>query len=363
MLRNGLLLCALLCVVGGTAHHKRVAERYMNDAKFRERLVKHIAEFPSAPITNGAPDFNCPNMVSQSVPTNVHSLRPGDIKVVAALGDSLTAGNGAGATNLLEVLLEYRGEAFSIGGDDDLSTRHFNPALFGQSYKIGATSVWDISYLNTGFPGDIAADLPGQAHDLVTRMQSHPDDVDMQNDWKLITLFIGANDICNYCVATDYFSAANYVRHIKEAVQFIYDNVPRVLLQIVSPLHVEIARQIDAAHPICDAAHILFECQCEFEHNVTDAQFSAVATAYEQPDGTPNLSLFAPDCFHFSGPLHSAVARILWNTMITPLGQKQKQFNLTNIDLPLNCPDPACPFIRTTKNSAQCSQFWTVPRD
>uniref|UniRef100_A0A4W5RXP6 Uncharacterized protein n=1 Tax=Hucho hucho TaxID=62062 RepID=A0A4W5RXP6_9TELE len=43
------------------------------------------------PITNWGSDFSCVALApSTSVPTSVHKLRPGDIKVVAALGDSNT---------------------------------------------------------------------------------------------------------------------------------------------------------------------------------------------------------------------------------------------------------------------------------
>lgn len=46
----------------------------------------------------------------------MHRLRPGDIDVIGALGDSLTAGNGALATNVLQVLIENKGVSWSIGG-------------------------------------------------------------------------------------------------------------------------------------------------------------------------------------------------------------------------------------------------------
>lgn len=42
----------------------------------------------------------------------VHKLKPGDINVVAAFGDSVTAGNGADADNLLEVVLNARGHSW-----------------------------------------------------------------------------------------------------------------------------------------------------------------------------------------------------------------------------------------------------------
>ena len=40
--------------------------------------------------------------------------------------------------------------------------------------------------------------MPAQANLLVERMKSEPG-VDFENDWKLITLFIGGNDLCDYC--------------------------------------------------------------------------------------------------------------------------------------------------------------------
>jgi hypothetical protein len=52
----------------------------------------------------------------------VHKLRPSDIEVVAALGDSLTAANGGKALTVVGVLTEYRGMSWSIGGDADLRT-------------------------------------------------------------------------------------------------------------------------------------------------------------------------------------------------------------------------------------------------
>lgn len=58
---------------------------------------------------------NINNTRSEKRPTSVHKLRPGDIDVVGAIGDSLTAGYGLLATNPLQVLLENRGISFSIG--------------------------------------------------------------------------------------------------------------------------------------------------------------------------------------------------------------------------------------------------------
>lgn len=48
-------------------------------------------------------------------PSSVHKLRPGDIDVVGAMGDSLIAGNGAMEEWALGTMIEYRGISWCIG--------------------------------------------------------------------------------------------------------------------------------------------------------------------------------------------------------------------------------------------------------
>lgn len=50
---------------------------------------------------------------SKIVPSSVHKLRPGDIDVIGAIGDSLTAANGVFAQDELQVALEGRGRKLS----------------------------------------------------------------------------------------------------------------------------------------------------------------------------------------------------------------------------------------------------------
>ena len=63
--------------------------------------------------------FNCPPLErSASTPTSVHMLRPSDIAVVGAMGNSLTAGFGVGAFNFTTIYsnpTDYRGLSWSAG--------------------------------------------------------------------------------------------------------------------------------------------------------------------------------------------------------------------------------------------------------
>lgn len=58
---------------------------------------------------------NVKKPLNQSSPKNVHTLRPADIDVVGAVGDSYTVGYGLVAVNVMDVLAETRGFSWSGG--------------------------------------------------------------------------------------------------------------------------------------------------------------------------------------------------------------------------------------------------------
>ena len=71
---------------------------------------------------------------SPSRPTNVHTIRLGDIDVVAAMGDSYTAGLGVFATNSLTFFSENRGVTALIG--KNTSVRKLNGGnIFGEMWN------------------------------------------------------------------------------------------------------------------------------------------------------------------------------------------------------------------------------------
>lgn len=65
--------------------------------------------------------FPCSNVTKSGMarslikPTSVHKLRPGDIDIVAAMGDSLVAANGAMEDWALGTMIENRGISWCIG--------------------------------------------------------------------------------------------------------------------------------------------------------------------------------------------------------------------------------------------------------
>ncbi|KAG7267277.1 hypothetical protein CRUP_015006 [Coryphaenoides rupestris] len=97
---------------------------------------------------------------------------------------------------------EYRGISLSMGGDKALETvttvpnilRKFNPELRGMSKGQGTRQTG----FNMAITGAMASSFPDQARRLIAKMKNTTA-VDFTNDWKLVTLFIGANDLCQYC--------------------------------------------------------------------------------------------------------------------------------------------------------------------
>ncbi|XP_048452631.1 phospholipase B1, membrane-associated [Rhincodon typus] len=64
----------------------------------------------------------------------------------------------------------------------------------------------------------------------------------------------------------------------------------------------------------------------------------------------PDVSYFAPDCFHLSRKFHMQMSRSLWNNMLQPVGKKSDFQDLT-ANISLSCPTQDQPFLRTFKNS------------
>ncbi|GMS85442.1 hypothetical protein PENTCL1PPCAC_7617, partial [Pristionchus entomophagus] len=354
----------------------------------------------------GAPGWSCEADLmrrSKTVPKTVHSLRPADIDIVAAMGDSLTAANGAGAEgeDALAIAIQYRGLTWSVGGDKSLDEhitvanilKKFNPDVFGYSIRTGSANVWETAHLNAGVPGAHSTWMLEQAQDLVRRMKEHPE-IDFANHWKMVHMFIGGNDVCSWCARGNKDADGDhYGASIREGLQYLKDNMPRTIVVVTGMIDMTLLRRVDSAHVICKDIHT-FECKCEQNATVTDAMLSGICNDYmvktqemqdsgefdtsddftmiiepylsttpdisRNPDGTPNMDFFAPDCFHFRAYGHAIVAKNLWNNMVQPVGGKTPA-NLTDNGEPLLCPEPsnvqACPFIRTTKNSDNCKTY------
>ncbi|XP_028828441.1 phospholipase B1, membrane-associated [Denticeps clupeoides] len=343
------------------------------------------------PITNWGSDFPCDERTpSIPIPTTVHSLRPADIKVVAAVGDSITAGFGAKAKNLLQLRNEERGVSWSIGGDETLETvttlpnilKKFNPNVYGFSKGQGKKE----NGFNMAVSGAKAGGIPGQVRELIQVWRNDPK-VDLEHDWKLVTLFIGGNDLCQYCQDRASLSTHNFTQYLQESLDLLYNEVPRVFVNLVEILEIVDLRKVQSNSLGCsllqknlcpcflipgenslelsEMKRINREFQMATQQLVSGGRydgrgdFAVVSQPFFQnsivpmgPDERADLSFFSVDCFHFRERGHAEMAISLWNNMLEPVGAKQNFNNFTHDRSKIRCPTENHPFIFTRVNSA-----------
>jgi phospholipase B1 len=299
-------------------------------------------------LRSAQPQCNFTEFKSAERPTTVHELRPGDVQVVAALGDSISAALGADATTPVGLIYEYRGKSWTAGGANDISKTVSVPNILRQYNKdvFGYVTESNLVFLNkdgVGFnaavSGAVASDIPKQARILVERMRASSK-VDFQNDWKLVTLFIGGNDLCGFCDNRTSFSADAYVGHIQDALDILHSQMPRTFVNLVQLLKINEVKELNSG-VVCKAVHS-YVCPC-IAFPKTDEQEVALKNELEQykiktqamidtgryddrddfavvvqpffmdfslprlSDGKIDYSFLAPDCFHYSSKGHGRI--------------------------------------------------------
>jgi phospholipase B1 len=388
-------------------------DEYLNaieELSLNERFLEEYAKWSFKLFSNPdylygkrAGDFPC--KIGSTIvndPITVHNLRPQDVQCVAGIGDSLTAGLGARAATPIGLVTEYRGVSWSIGGDSSYNQlltlpnilRQYNPNLKGYSTKTSVIFLKGQNSssggLNVAKSGDRSYHMIDQAKILHERFLSNKY-CDLQNEWKVITFFIGGNDLCIFCEDLDKHSPDNYTKYVNETLTYLYQNFPKTFVNLVLVLDVRSVEQLNAGGFVCSLMHSN-TCPCAAYPTPEDTEtlkqwiplyqsklVDLINTGiYDQKDdftvvvqpfmahtplpltktGEIDYSYFAPDCFHFSGLGHSRSALSLWNNMLEPVGQKQWAWHQGE---QIECPTEDRPFFATRKNSPQ--PFERIPEN
>ncbi|XP_046392269.1 phospholipase B1, membrane-associated-like [Ischnura elegans] len=343
--------------------------------------------------------FPCPlesGAKSPTNPTSVHRLRPGDIRVIAAIGDSISTANGAMATSEDGLGVNFRGVSATGGGQGTWRQfltlpnilKVFNPQLTGYATKTVKTALDPGANLNLAQNGALDEDLFLQAKLLVRKIKSDPS-VDFRKDWKLVNILIGGNDICNeYCfVDSDKDSPEGHRRQLETTLDFLKANLPRTFINLIHVPNIVHLRFMKNIPLRCHIRRMIF-CSCLFGgsdkgkadsvEKMTEGYWEterkvASLPKYEtdefavvlQPffDGlrppplvetrfgiSPDLSYFAPDCFHFSQKGNAHMANALWNNMLEPIGNKSTPLE-HNLLSTFHCPTRNAPYFFTARNT------------
>jgi phospholipase B1 len=346
-------------------------------------FLEELVDYP-IPVNYSEPKtpntFNCPPVPRSAIrPTSVHKLTPGDIDIVMALGDSLTAANGADASIITGVVNNYRGLSWSIGGEyydstgnpNNDVTQHFtlpnalkryNPKIKGWASGIAnfeEDSNDGHANLDMGIPGAKAVNLTYEAQELIKQLKNS-DEYDFEKDWKMLTVFIGGNNLCQFCV-DERSVPASYASDITAVLDLLHEQVPRMFVNLVTIFSIAQIAALGNNLYTCKKAHECF-CWCGLDTSLksnirlttynglykdklwdlilreryeTRDDFTVMlqpffeeTTVPQLEDGTFDLSYFAPDCFHFSVKGHNAAGKALWNSLFEPFAQKSRMWDL-----------------------------------
>ena len=358
------LLKLLMCSLPGVFAIKKEFLNLIDNTKLGK--LQLINEIKIEPV-----EFPCPTHIktrSDEPPTDVNKLHVGDIDIVAAMGDSITAGFAAEARSLTEIFIESRGVSWSIGGRDGFDTfpnimKRYNPNLKGMSINsTNARYPGEVQGNNVAVTGSIARDMPGQAQQLLDTLGS--DD----KHWKHITMFIGANDLCRVCKNMKLHSPTAYINYIEEALM-ILSEIPRTFVSVVNVIDMSLLERFTEG--LCPYLHLI-ECSCvtvidEVKYIMTlyhSLVHELVNSFHDRGDFTvvvqpfleninfkmpPQRELLSADCFHFTLLTHASAGINLWNNIIQPIGGKDNVWNVSNH---ITCPTEHT--LLKTRNNSIC---------
>ncbi|KAI1895408.1 hypothetical protein AGOR_G00105980 [Albula goreensis] len=357
------------------------------------------------PVGFSHPLFQCPDMnPSPTNPSSVEFVKAADIRAIAAMGDSLTTAIAANASTVLGVPIEYRDLSWSIGGHGTFQNvitlanivKLFNPNVLGPAPKE-TLSGYPTTINDTGFnlavTGHNTMNFSEQTRDLIDTFKSYPG-LNFSEDWKLATILIGMNDICDHCKNKALFTVDNFIHYMTESLDMMMREVPRMIVNVVQILPMKPLREVhmptlgcqlqksfcscltrpdDGSPELTEVVELNFEFQRRLEQLLYSDRFfkedfAVVLQPYlknAQPPRLPNgkldTSFFTPDCFHFTVKGHEELAKGLWNNMFQPEGEK---FMLETFSEPIKliCPSEEHPYIYTRPKATPSSASPLQPK-
>ncbi|UMM13294.1 hypothetical protein L5515_001651 [Caenorhabditis briggsae] len=332
--------------------------------------IKPEKHQPVAGVINSAfndrKTFSCPRTKLELVTgRSVADISPEDITIIAAMGDALATGIGLWPN----ADIEFRGASFPIGGDstiDGLITipnilREFSPKIVGVSHGMGA----DLPdhQLNVAQTGATTKDLYSQAVELTRRVKKLTE-VDYMNEWIMIIITIGTEEICTKCDGPSY-------NHIKKAIIHLQIELPKALVVLLGPVHVSSFHEQKSN---------LLKNRCQCSRNQTEGFMYDISRKWsrvwkdlqkyvENGETTrptfgmisyPMVTItsrYPSGLFIRDRPLlnrrgHNYATKWLWNRLIGG-----DLYNLSSATLSQDnyfCPSVGCPYFRTYANHKKC---------
>jgi len=313
----------------------------------------------------------CPPLDCSKIPPAQHvkDLTPCDVEAVFAFGDSITAA--AVAEPLYDGVWEFRGLTWSMGGDDGYITlpniiRHVGShrrPLIGPSLSYHFIEMRNEPH---DYPEDMAnaAQSGAKAEDLIKNSGNQSAYLDnwaskhgvTDDMWKVVTIFIGPNDVCGACNGSRGTRPEDFANDIDQTLVYLRNRFKRVFVNVVTMFNISSVYTVSDPYFYCRTFHeIAVECKClwhdgdQGRRQMDDAtaalvkvvnqvvakwatknfpDFAVVEQPYMEGFTVPNIEWLSPvDCFHPSVMAHKFMASGLWNSMFLPVGRKDHNMN------------------------------------
>lgn len=246
----------------------------------------------------------------------------------------------------------------------------YNPDLTGYSTRDTVPLTPEGNGLNFAVSEAKIADVPGQ----IARMKEHMDKKypEAKDEWKLLTLFIGANDACD-CDSDDH-TPDKFEERLRNSLTYVQGNFSKTFVNVMTLFNISGVWKASFHSAKCRLEVPAFqECHCltkvttpgdnqwrdlmdqrSVEFNNRTQAVAAEFNAKQDPEfavsvqpgvqdcqfgdwPTPERYLSDVDCFHPSFCSHGGFSVAVWNNMFAPVGKKK-----TNIEPP-NWEEFYCP--------------------
>ena len=114
--------------------------------------------------------------------------------------------------------------------------RQYNPDLYG--YSTGETPIVHFlnmpnTRLNVAMSGAYTSDMLNQAQELVSKVEESQ----KGDDWKVVTIYIGSNDACDFCTAAGrergLGGPRTWAQNVADALDYLQDHLRRAFVNLV----------------------------------------------------------------------------------------------------------------------------------
>eukprot|EP01080_Neovahlkampfia_damariscottae_P008426 gene8426-251_t len=240
------VFCILLFVINAERTYSNLTELFES-----AELKSHLEEIKKEEdkLFKWTPKkFDCPPVQrNHEDPTDATKLRFSDIKVMMALGDSITAGFAMDDASTVRSIYDYRGRSGFVGADKG------TPSVFNYFKKIGNPIIggsvgkslpygvirwpWQIKPHNPPTDRLSGAQSNARTHhmaaqvDYIVKEAKKDSKINYEKDWKVVNILMGANDLfdCESRAA----HPEQFEISLNKTISKIYSKIPRAFVNLL----------------------------------------------------------------------------------------------------------------------------------